>query len=151
MIVGLIVVIVAVIALVVSQQPQPAPPVSLCDARPEFKPIDPATITALRTEDLVVGTGTEARSGTTVVMHYIGYLTDGTKFDASCDRGQPYPVPLGAGRVIRGWDEGIVGMKVGGKRRLLIPSSLAYGDQGAGGLIPPNAPLVFDVELVAVQ
>jgi FKBP-type peptidyl-prolyl cis-trans isomerase len=151
-IVGLIVVIVAVIALVVSQQPQqPAPAVSLCDAIPPFKPIDGSTITALKTEDLTVGTGAEAQTGKTVAMHYVGYLADGTKFDSSCDRGQPFGVPLGAGQVIRGWDEGIVGMKVGGKRRLLIPSSLGYGAQGAGGVIPPNATLVFDVELVAVQ
>jgi peptidylprolyl isomerase len=150
-IVGLVVVIVAVIALVLSQQPQqPAANVSLCDALPAFQPIDPATITALKTEDLSVGTGAEAQAGKNVAMHYIGYLPNGTKFDSSCDRGQPFGVAVGQGQVIRGWDEGIPGMKVGGKRRLLIPSNLAYGERGIGP-IPPNTPLVFDVELVAVQ
>jgi FKBP-type peptidyl-prolyl cis-trans isomerase len=150
-IIGLVVVIAAVLALVLSQQPQPAPAVSLCDALPTFQPIDPGTITELKSEDLTVGTGPEAQPGKNVAMHYIGYLPNGTKFDSSCDRGQPFGVTLGQGQVIRGWDQGIPGMKVGGKRRLLIPSSFAYGEQGAGGVIPPNSPLVFDVELVAVQ
>ncbi|MEK6580736.1 MAG: FKBP-type peptidyl-prolyl cis-trans isomerase, partial [Bdellovibrionota bacterium] len=86
-----------------------------------------------------VGTGTEAKSGKQVKVHYTGWLTDGKKFDSSVDRGQPFQFALGAGMVIKGWDQGVSGMKVGGKRKLTIPSDLAYGPRGAGGLIPPNA------------
>ena len=85
------------------------------------------------------------------MVNYIGRLVDGKQFDASCARNQPFDFPLGAGAVIKGWDQGVAGMKVGGKRRLIIPSSLGYGAQGAGGVIPPNAALVFDVELVEVK
>ena len=84
-------------------------------------------------------------------VHYTGWLTDGKKFDSSVDRGQPLSFPLGAGRVIKGWDEGVAGMKVGGKRQLRVPPDLGYGPQGAGGVIPPNATLIFDVELVEVS
>jgi FKBP-type peptidyl-prolyl cis-trans isomerase len=150
-IIGLVIVVVAVIALVLSQQPRPAPAVAFCDALPKFTPVAANNITALRTEDLVAGTGETAVAGRTVVMNYIGYLADGTSFDTSCTRGQPFDLQLGAGQVIQGWEQGIPGMKVGGQRRLFIPSGLAYGDRGAGGVIPPNAPLVFDVELVAVR
>jgi hypothetical protein len=96
------------------------------------------------------GTGTEAKQGSMVSVHYTGYLTDGTKFDSSIG-GDPIVFPLGTGSVIEGWDEGLLGMKVGEKRRLIIPPSLGYGAQGAGGVIPPNATLVFDVELTQVQ
>jgi FKBP-type peptidyl-prolyl cis-trans isomerase FkpA len=102
-------------------------------------------------EDLVVGTGAEAQSGKVLSMHYTGTLTSGAKFDSSLDRGRPFEFPLGQGRVIRGWDEGIVGMKVGGKRKLTIPSDLAYGDRGFPGVIPPGATLIFEVELLAVR
>ncbi len=103
-------------------------------------------------QDLVVGTGTEARTGDIIAAHYLGTLTNGTKFDSSYDRGQPYQFVLGGGMVIRGWDIGIVGMKVGGKRKLVIPPALAYGDREVGnGLIPANSTLIFEVELVAVQ
>lgn len=97
------------------------------------------------------GTGDEARSGHRVQVHYTGWLTNGTKFDSSVDRGDPFTFALGKGQVIRGWDQGVAGMKVGGKRRLLIPADLGYGAQGAGGVIPPNATLIFDVELLGVQ
>ena len=96
------------------------------------------------------GTGTEAVAGKRVEVHYSGYLTDGTKFDASYDRGEPFSFPLGAGRVIKGWDQGVAGMKVGGKRKLTIPPALGYGASGAGNVIPPNATLVFEVELLKV-
>ncbi len=105
----------------------------------------------LKYVDLKVGDGTVAESGMTASVHYTGWLTDGTKFDSSLDRGQPFAFKLGAGQVIRGWDEGVKGMRVGGKRKLTIPPDLGYGSAGAGGLIPPNATLVFDVELVEVH
>ncbi|TIC84668.1 FKBP-type peptidyl-prolyl cis-trans isomerase [Crenobacter intestini] len=101
-------------------------------------------------EDIEVGTGAEATSGQEVTVHYSGYLTDGSKFDSSRDRYQPFSFPLGAGHVIKGWDLGVAGMKVGGKRKLTIPPDLGYGARGAGGVIPPNATLVFDVELLSV-
>ena len=100
---------------------------------------------------MVVGTGVEAVSGKSVTVHYTGTLTDGTKFDSSKDRGEPFTFNLGAGEVIKGWDQGVVGMKVGGKRKLTIPSELGYGTQGAGGVIPPNATLIFEVELLDVK
>lgn len=101
------------------------------------------------------GTGVEAIVGKSVSVHYTGWLDNkgqkGQKFDSSVDRGQPFVFPLGAGRVIKGWDEGVAGMKVGGKRTLLIPADLGYGARGAGGAIPPNANLIFDVELLDVK
>ena len=97
------------------------------------------------------GTGTEAQKGKTVSVHYTGWLTDGTKFDSSRDRNQPFSFPLGQGQVIKGWDEGVAGMKVGGKRTLVIPPDLGYGPRGAGGVIPPNATLKFEVELLDVK
>ena len=104
----------------------------------------------LKYEDVKIGTGDEAEAGKTVSVHYTGWLTNGTKFDSSKDRGQPFDFPLGGGRVIRGWDEGVQGMKVGGVRKLTIPPELGYGARGAGGVIPPNATLVFEVELLKV-
>lgn len=101
-------------------------------------------------EDFIVGTGPEAKAGDNVSVHYTGTLTDGTKFDSSVDRGQPFSFPLGKGRVIRGWDVGVAGMKVGGKRKLIIPPDEGYGVGGAGGVIPPNATLVFEVELLKI-
>lgn len=105
----------------------------------------------LKYRDLANGTGREARSGDVAVVHYTGWLVDGTKFDSSLDRGQPFDFPVGGGRVIKGWDEGVAGMKVGGKRRLVIPPDLGYGSRGAGGVIPPDATLIFEVELLGVK
>ncbi len=113
------------------------------------------TASGLKITDTVVGTGVSPKTGQTCVMHYTGWLyvngTKGQKFDSSVDRGQPFEFPIGTGRVIKGWDEGVASMKVGGKRTLIIPPALGYGERGAGGVIPPNATLVFDVELLAVK
>jgi FKBP-type peptidyl-prolyl cis-trans isomerase len=109
-------------------------------------------VTELETEDLVVGEGATAEDGKLVTVHYTGWLTDGTQFDSSRDSGQPFQFQLGGGQVIPGWDQGVKGMKVGGRRVLRIPPELGYGAEGAGGgVIPPNATLIFDVELLAVQ
>lgn len=108
------------------------------------------TTSGLQYEEVRVGTGATARSGQDVVVHYTGWLTDGRKFDSSRDRGEPFAFPLGAGQVIAGWDEGVAGMQVGGLRMLTIPPRLGYGEFGAGGVIPPNATLVFEVELIEV-
>jgi FKBP-type peptidyl-prolyl cis-trans isomerase len=105
----------------------------------------------LKSEDLTVGSGDEAKTGKTVSVHYTGTLTDGSKFDSSLDRGKPFEFQLGAGRVIKGWDQGVVGMKAGGKRKLTIPSELAYGARGFPPVIPPNATLVFEIELLGVR
>ena len=109
----------------------------------------------LQWEDVKVGTGASPKTGQTCVMHYTGWLWEdgakGKKFDSSVDRGQPFEFPLGQGRVIKGWDEGVATMKVGGKRNLLIPPQLGYGARGAGGVIPPNATLFFEVELLGVK
>ena len=109
------------------------------------------TSSGLQYVDEVVGDGQEAVKGDLVVVHYTGWLTDGTKFDSSKDRNNPFSFRLGAGRVIKGWDEGVAGMKIGGKRKLTIPSDLGYGTRGAGGVIPPNATLIFDVELLELR
>ena len=108
------------------------------------------TDSGLIIEDLEVGTGATAVKGKRVSVHYTGWLTDGRKFDSSKDRNDPFDFPLGAGHVIRGWDEGVQGMQEGGKRKLTIPPQLGYGSRGAGGVIPPNATLVFEVELLKV-
>ena len=112
-------------------------------------PKERTTPSGLRITDLVVGDGAEAIAGQTVSVNYRGTLANGTEFDSSYGRG-PFSFPLGGGRVIQGWDEGVAGMKVGGKRKLVIPPDLAYGDRGAGGVIPPNATLTFEVELLRI-
>ena len=136
--------------------------VSGCQAEsnpsPQEKPAMTAAITELQKIDTQVGTGREAEPGFNVTVHYTGWLYDeaaegkkGTKFDSSLDRKQPFNFFLGGGQVIQGWDEGFAGMKIGGKRTLIIPSEMGYGARGAGGAIPPNATLVFDVELLDVK
>lgn len=118
------------------------------EAGPEGNEV--TTSSGLQYIDLKIGAGAIARAGTNVSVHYTGWLENGKKFDSSVDRGQPFSFPLGAGRVIKGWDEGVQGMKVGGKRKLTIPSNLGYGARGAGGAIPPNATLIFEVELLGI-
>jgi FKBP-type peptidyl-prolyl cis-trans isomerase FkpA len=128
-------------------------------ANPSQPPVTKAIkVTELKKIDVVVGTGADATPGSNVSVHYTGWLYDpsapnnkGKKFDSSLDRGQPFSFPLGGGRVIRGWDEGVAGMKIGGKRTLIIPPEMGYGTNGAGGVIPPNATLIFDVELLGVK
>lgn len=130
----------------------PAPTVELTKQvtiSPTTKPM--ADIKELKIEDLVTGTGVAVKSGDTITMHYSGSLLDGTKFDNSYDRGKPFETQIGVGRVIKGWDEGVIGMKVGGKRRLTIPSELAYGQRGIPGAIPPNSPLIFELELISIK
>lgn len=118
---------------------------------PASGPVIPNPLpTTLTVRDEVVGTGAVAKPGDTVTVNYVGMLPDGTVFDASAKHGQAFSFRLGAGQVIKGWDEGVAGMKVGGKRELIIPPDLGYGAQGAGGVIPPNATLIFEVELVKV-
>lgn len=133
---------------VTAATPTPAP---AAPAKPAPPTKEVTLASGLKYEDMVVGTGDLAESGKSVSVHYTGWLTDGTKFDSSVDRGQPFTFRLGAGQVIRGWDEGVAGMKVGGRRVLVIPPQLGYGARGAGGVIPPNATLMFDVELLATR
>ncbi len=118
---------------------------NLMDTLPQELP------TTLTIGDKVVGTGAEAVAGKTITVHYLGMLPDGTVFDGSKKRGQPFTFTLGAGQVIAGWDQGFAGMKVGGTRQLIIPPDMGYGSQGAGGVIPPNATLIFEVELLEVK
>jgi FKBP-type peptidyl-prolyl cis-trans isomerase len=108
-------------------------------------------MSGLEIEDQIVGDGAEATAGQTVEVHYTGWLTDGTKFDSSHDRNQTFSFKLGGGQVIAGWDQGVAGMKIGGSRKLTIPADLGYGERGAGGVIPPNATLVFKVELIGLS
>ena len=113
-------------------------------------PTQTADVTELKIEDLVVGKGVAAKTGDVVTVHYTGWLTDGTKFDSSVDRGQPFQFQLG-GNVIDGWNQGVVGMKVGGKRKLTIPPSMGYGEPGYPPAIPPNATLVFEIEMLKIN
>ena len=132
-----------------------APDQSSADASALGGPLESAdtrvTSSGLTITDLTLGEGAEAAAGQTVVVHYRGTLENGKQFDASYDRVTPFSFPLGAGRVIKGWDEGVQGMKVGGKRKLVIPPDLAYGSRGAGGVIPPDATLICEVELLDVK
>lgn len=128
-------------------------PQTMTQDQNENEPIDSSQATAqtLLVEDTQVGTGEEAIAGKTITVHYTGTFQDGTKFDSSLDRGEPFSLVLGEGRVIAGWEQGLLGMKVGGKRKLTIPPSLAYGENGIPGAIPPNSTLIFQVELLAVE
>ncbi len=113
--------------------------------------VNTASPTDLKIEDIKIGTGREVKSGDTVVINYIGTLPNGSKFDSSYDRNEPFTTQIGVGQVIKGWDLGVPGMKIGGKRKLTIPSDLGYGATGAGGVIPPNATLIFEVELLDIK
>lgn len=130
----------------------PAAPAAAADKKESKMKTTPS---GLQYEDTVPGTGASPKAGQTCVMHYTGWLfenkTKGKKFDSSLDRGQPFEFPIGQGRVIQGWDEGVATMKVGGKRTLVIPPSIGYGARGTGGVIPPNATLLFEVELLGVK
>jgi FKBP-type peptidyl-prolyl cis-trans isomerase FkpA len=128
--------------------PQPTPSPEPLTSNQQGTPMD---VDQLIIEDIATGSGQQAKAGDTVVMHYTGSLLDGTKFDSSVDRGQHVETQIGVGQVIQGWDQGVPGMKVGGKRILTIPSALGYGATGAGGVIPPNAGLVFEVELLEIK
>jgi len=148
----LLVFVMAVYAAQIAQAQPAATPSPHSPSNLDAKPV------TLQKIDTKQGTGAEAQAGQTVVVHYTGWLYDehapdhkGSKFDSSLDRREPFSFPLGAGRVIRGWDEGVAGMKVGGHRTLVIPPDLGYGARGAGNVIPPNATLIFDVELLDVK
>ena len=137
-------------------KPAEAKPVAAKPAEAAAKPAAAAgkevtTPSGLKYIDLKVGHGPVPEKGKTVEVHYTGWLTDGTKFDSSVDRGRPFTFPLGMGRVIKGWDEGVASMHVGGKRKLTIPPTIGYGARGAGKVIPPNATLVFEVELLGIK
>jgi FKBP-type peptidyl-prolyl cis-trans isomerase len=140
-------IVAATLALLAACSPSSPPPAAQADPPEKFASVD-----------MAVGSGEQIASGKTAVVHYTGWLFDksaadhkGTKFDSSRDRGEPFRFPLGGGQVIKGWDEGVVGMKVGGQRQLIIPPDMGYGARGAGNSIPPNATLLFDVELLAIE
>jgi len=132
------------------QAPPPQPSAEAPKPQAEAQAAPDAGSEKLESKDLVVGKGPEAKSGDTVTVHYVGTLMDGKEFDASKKHGKPFDFPLGAGRVIKGWDQGVVGMKVGGKRKLVIPPSLAYGARGFPPVIPPSATLNFEIELLCI-
>lgn len=150
-------------AVMIAQAPKAATTVTSPTEEPVIPPgetpvtseaSDNAIVTlpsGLQYEDLQVGDGPSPQPGDRVTVHYTGLLTDGKQFDSSRDRGRPFQFKIGVGQVIKGWDEGVVSMKVGGRRKLIIPAELGYGERGAGGVIPPNATLVFDVELLGVN
>ncbi len=144
MLVGAVLIVVALAAVAAACTQSPAP--GGASGGQEV-----STPSGLKYTDVTVGTGAQPQAGQMAIVHYTGWLLDGKKFDSSKDRGEPFSFPLGQGRVIKGWDEGVASMKVGGVRRLTIPADLAYGPRGAGGVIPPNATLTFEVELLDVK
>lgn len=145
----LLLLVVAIAIPACSQKEAQNAPQTTTEAKPAVAGAT-TTPSGLSYTDLVAGAGASPTSGKNVTVHYTGWLEDGTKFDSSVDRGQPFTFRIGAGEVIPGWDEGVMSMKVGGKRKLIIPSQLGYGASGAGGVIPPNATLIFEVELLDV-
>ncbi len=145
MLIGAVLVLITVAAVAAACSQSPSPGAGAGGGN------EVTTSSGLKYTDVKEGTGAQPRAGQTAVVHYTGWLLDGTKFDSSKDRGQPFSFPLGQGRVIRGWDEGVATMKVGGVRKLTIPPDLGYGARGAGGVIPPNATLTFEVELLDVR
>ncbi len=145
---SLILALLAAIGIACTQSDSSATPIPSVEVNMDSSTTTPS---GLQYRDLVVGTGEAARSGATAVVHYTGWLLDGTKFDSSVDRGTPFEFVLGRGQVIQGWDEGVGTMKVGGKRELIIPPDLAYGERGAGSVIPPGATLKFEVELIDLR
>ncbi len=147
LIAALVVVVIVVALIILNRNKQPA------TNAPGLTPGANSTTTAsgMQIEDLTVGSGAQAKVGDQVVVNYTGWLPDGTKFDSSVDRNKPFEFSLGSGEVISGWDEGVAGMQVGGKRRLTVPPDLAYGQAGYAGVIPPNATLIFEVELMEIK
>ncbi len=143
-----LVVVTAALAIGCSRPPEPDTGSGKATTMAENMETTPS---GLQYVDVKLGTGASPKQGQTAVVHYTGWLVDGKKFDSSKDRGQPFTFAVGRGQVIKGWDEGVAGMKVGGKRKLTIPPALGYGARGAGGVIPPNATLLFEVELLAVS
>jgi peptidylprolyl isomerase len=143
-------VIVEVFYYFTKSSPVSSPPVVFSTITPGSPPVTIAPMDKLEIQDLRVGTGSAVKAGDTVVVHYTGTLTNGKKFDSSLDRGQPFSTKIGTGQVISGWDQGIPGMKVGGTRRLLIPSALGYGSRDMGN-IPPDSDLIFEVELLEIR
>lgn len=145
--IGIVVVAILVTSKKEKSVPSPSPTLSVnIEGQKEGNKVED-----LQIEDMTIGKGIEAVTGKKVTVNYLGTLTNGTKFDSSYDRNEPFSFNLGAGEVIQGWDQGVVGMRVGGRRKLTIPSNLAYGDRGAGALIPPGATLIFEVELLGVE
>ncbi|MBI4059130.1 FKBP-type peptidyl-prolyl cis-trans isomerase [Candidatus Microgenomates bacterium] len=147
----MVIIIVVVGGFLVLRQKETAPKIHPSPSSTPAATISTVNMEGLKIEEITVGTGEEAVSGKKVTVNYAGTLTDGTKFDSSYDRGTPFSFNLGAGEVIKGWDLGVAGMKVGGKRKLTIAPELGYGASGAGGVIPPNATLIFEVELLKVE
>ncbi|MBP9818145.1 FKBP-type peptidyl-prolyl cis-trans isomerase [Candidatus Shapirobacteria bacterium] len=142
----ILVLIIGVLFLVVKNDPKSPP--NLAKETLQITPT--VNMSSLKIEDTLVGSGPAVKSGDTIAIHYLGTLVDGKKFDSSYDRGQPFQTKIGVGQVIKGWDEGVVGMKVGGKRKLTIPPELGYGSQEIPGAIPANSTLIFEVELVKI-
>lgn len=151
-IIGIIcLILVFVILAVIVVKTDSKPTESTSDTPTPTTAVTPLDVDELNIEEIKVGTGSAVKSGDTVTVHYLGTLLDGTKFDSSYDRGEPFVTPIGSGAVIKGWDEGMIGMKIGGKRKLTIPSYLGYGETGAGRIIPPGAGLIFEIELLDIE